>query len=203
MVESTLNTVEKGVDAVDPLHVFSPNEIPTRLILPEGLLSRTGDAYPIACARTNDSKHDLQVKEKPVQSNELVVEDANTKKPVIIIERTPHQPRQYDIYMASPGFQGQEPCAKGEDLYQRAKVTRFNKDLHVFLEGESHFVYVISKAGLAASYSTKHFIKRFGEKEPVASTHPWQGSSDMLEVQPGEDVLFMYCLAAIANEMIK
>lgn len=101
-----------------------------------------------------------------------------------------------------PVFDGQEPCDKSEDLFKCATVVRFDKVLGVTFEGQLEPTYVISKAGLAALFETKHWIKHVGEKEPVASTHPWQGSNDMMEVKPGEDVLFMFCLAAIAEDML-
>jgi len=191
-VEATLEKVEHGVDAIDPLHVFSPNEIPVRLVYKEGALSSTGEAYPVICARSNDPFHHLQVKERPTKSNEFVVEHPETKMPVMMIERT-LQPRKYDISMA---------VANDNELHPFAQVVRSDKVLHVILEGESEPTYIISKAGLAASYATKHWIKLVGKKEPVACTHPWEGNTDMLEVQPGENVILMYCLAAIADEMI-
>lgn len=204
-VEHTLDTVEHGVDAVDPLHVFSPNEIPTRLVYQEGLLSQTarGDAFPIVCARSNDSYHELQVKAN--KNTEFVIENATTKKPVMILQQSQEQ---YDIYTPpSPIAKGQQQPsdAKGDDLNHYAKVIPSDKVLHVYLKEESEPTYVISKAGLAKSYSTgtKHVIRHFGEKQPVvATTQPWEGKSDMLEVHPGENVIFMYLLALIADEML-
>lgn len=191
VVEKTLDTVEKGVDAVDPLHVFSPNEIPTRLVLPENLFSHSsGDAAPLLCARSNKQFHHLQV--KPTENNILEIDHATTKKPVLYIERT-HEPLKYDIYM---------PSDETGDLKHVAYVVRNDKVLGVIMEGDSEPTYVISKAGLAALYATKHWIKRVGEKEAVAATHPWQGTKKMLEVQPGQDVLFFFGLATIADEMI-
>jgi hypothetical protein len=201
VVEVTLDTVEKGVDAVDPLHVFSPNEIPIRLILPKSLFSNASDAViPLVCARSNDPYHGLQV--KATKSNELVIEDVNTQKPIIVIERT-LKPRKYDIYKGAPVFDGQLPFDKSGDLFRCATVVRFDKVLGVTFEGQSEPTYAISKAGLAASFETKHWIKHVGKKEPVASTHPWQGTNDMMEVKPGEDVLLMFCLAAIAEDMLQ
>ena len=190
-VEVTLDTVEKGVDAVDRLHIFSPNEIPTRLIIEKGLFERT-DTYPILCARSNETFHNLQVKAKPPMSNKLVVEDFVSEKPLIVIERILEL---YDIYMTWPVFEGQKPV---DGLYPRARVIRYDDGLHVFVGDD--LTYIISKARLAASYATKHVIKRVGEKEPVAWTHPWEGKSMMIEIDPKEEVLLMFCLAAIAEE---
>lgn len=192
-VEVTLDKVEHGVDVIDPLHIFSPNEIPTRLLYKEGALSRAGDAYPLICARFNDPFHHFQVKEKSEKSNEFVVEHSVTKLPLVKIERT-DEPRKYDIFMMSP---------EDKELYHFAEVLRDDKVLHVFLEGQSEPTYVISKAGLAGIYATKHWIKRVGEKKAIASTHAWEGNNDMLEVKSGEEVLVMYCLALIADEMIQ
>lgn len=206
-VTETLDAIEHGVDAIDPLHVFSPNEIPTRLVLPKQLFKYEGDAKPILCARSNNTFHNLQVQPKTAKSNTLVIEDATTLKPLIMIERTP-EPRKYDIFTTTPTFDGQEPCDKQGDLYHTATVIRNDeKSLDVIMEeGGTDPTFVIQKAGLAASFATKHWINRtphVHHDPPVASTHPWQGSDMMVEVLPGENVLFMFCLAVIANEMIQ
>lgn len=198
-VEVTLDTVEKGVDTLDPLHIFSPNDIPTRLLLEPNLFSRN-DAYPIVCARSNDTFHNLQVKKKtPESSNKLVIEDFGSEKLLVVMERKTCEPIEYDISMTWPAHKDHEPI---DGLYPRAKVIRDEKNLNVLFDND--LAYVISKAGLAASYATKHVIKRHaaaGEKdESVAWTHPWDGKSIMLEVASGEDVLLMYCLAVIAEE---
>jgi hypothetical protein len=200
-VEHTLDVVEHGVDAVDPLHVFSPKEIATRLIYKEGMLSQTGgESFPILCARSNDSYHNLQI--KAINNNEFVIENATTKKPVMVLT---HTSEQYDIYVPTPVVKDQQPATKEKDLYHRAKVVPSDSVLQVILVGHDEPTYLISKAGFAKSYSTgtKHFIQRIGEKGPVASTNPWEGKTDMMEVQPGEDSIFMYCLALIADEMLK
>ncbi len=199
-VEHTLDTVEHGVDAVDPLHIFSPNEIPTRLLYPENMLSQTeGDAFPIMCARSNDPYHELSV--KAIKNTEFVIENVTTERPVMILEQTQEQ---YDIYTPSPNFKDQQPVAKGEEMYHCAKVIPSDKVLEVYLNGEPEFTYTISKAGLAKSYSTgtKHVIRRVGENAPVATTHPWEGKNDMLEIHPDENVILMYFLALIADEML-
>ena len=118
--EATIDFAEKGIKAIDPLHLFAPNPNPTRLVLEEGLFSRTGVDYPILQARSNDAFHDLVVKGKTSPSNELVLQDAKSGKPVLVLIRTP-EPRIYDIYKTSPMSDGQQPAKTNADLYLRAK----------------------------------------------------------------------------------
>ena len=167
VVEHTLDTVEHGVDAVDPFHIFSPNEIPTRLVYQENMLSQTqGDAFPIVCARSNDPFHELEVKANT--NTEFVIENATMKQPVMILRQTQEQ---YDIYTPTPVVKDQLPDAKGDNMYHFAKVIPSDKVLHVYLQEESKPAFVISHTGLAKSYSTgtKHVIRRCTEKRNQSS----------------------------------
>lgn len=201
--DATLELSEKTVQALDPLHVFTPNPNPTRLILAKGLFDRTGsEAYPILHARSNDPFHHLQ-QTKSAASDELVLEDASSKKPVLVMDRTP-KPRMYDIYKTSPMTEGQavaKTTAGGVDLYLRAKVVMADEDLQVFMENESDVLYIITKAPGLMNFSSQKVIMMKGVEKPVASTSDWEDGTYMLEIMPSVDAGLMLTLAIAADDI--
>lgn len=200
--QATTAIAEKGVKAVDPLHVFDPSPIPTRLMLDHGLFDRINpDPFPILEARSNKSFHNLAVEGKKAASDVLVLEDTSSKKPVLVMDRTP-SPRLYDIYKTTPMKDGQAiaKTENGLDLYLRAKVVMSDKDLHVFLEGESDPVYIITKAPGLFNMSTQRVILLGANKEKVANLSNWDATSYMLEISPGIDAGLMLCLGIISDD---
>lgn len=206
--DKTLEISEKTVQALDPLHLFSPNPSnPTRLILPKGLFNAGGNDYPILHARSNDPFHDLIMKGKSAESDELVFEDASSKQQVLVMDRTP-KPRMYDIYKTSPMSDGQAVVKKstgGTDLYLRAKVLMSGEkgDLVVFMSDETdgEATYTITKAPGFLNFSTQKVIMMKGVQKPVASTSEWEDGTYMLEIMPSVDAGLMMCLAIAADDV--
>lgn len=200
--EKTMEIAEKTVQAVDPLHLFDPSPIPIRLILAHGLFDRIDpDPYPILAARSNDAFHDLVVQGKDKPSDEVIMQDASTKKPVLVLDRT-LKPRMYDIYKTSAMVEGQAVAKteNGQDFYLRAKVLMSDKDFQVFMEGQDEPTYTITKAPGLMNFSTNKVIKMAGEKDPVASTSNWEEGTYMLEIKPDVDAGLMLCLAIISDD---
>jgi len=89
----------------------------------------------------------------------------------------------------------------GQDLYLCAKVVMSGeKDLRVFMEGESDPAYTVRKAPGLTNYSTSRIILQKGVKDPVASLSNWEDGAYMLEINPGVDTGLMLCLAIIADD---
>ena len=206
IIDKTVGAIEKGIRAIDPLHIFAPCVQPTRLVVKTGLYSPSSvvDAFPIVECRTGNSFQDLEIKSM-VDNDLLVVQESTTGATVVVIERTGEHPNvTYQIFKTTAAHKGQEPVKKhqGVDLYALAKVERNSpRDLDVFMNNETKPTYTIEKAGILANCSTNYYIKQQGvNKKAVASTHPWEGKNDMLVVTPGMDILLMLCLGIIAND---
>ena len=186
-------------------YIFSPNEIPTRLIVEKNMFSRTSEAYPIMTARSGAPFHNLQVRERLFKSDEMVVEDATTGKPTIVLVRYIKQSGyRFHIYLTHPVYDCQEPInlmnvKRNERLYPFARAERASsKTILVTLEeSQSNPTYTIHKA-LMVAYPTKFIIQQ--NNKAVATTQEWNENSNMLEVKPGTDASLMLCLAAIADD---
>ena len=204
-VEKVEEVVEKGVNAVDPLNIFTPCIAPTRLVIKHSMFEME-EPYDILECRTKDSYLNLQVTANE-DKNSLVIQDTSTGKSVVIIERMGEMPDiTYEIFKTSPVRYDQDPTKKNndDDLFALAKVERTSpKDLQVLMNDQSEPTYMIKKAGIPANYATNYYIKQPGVKEEVASTHPWEGTDVMLVVNPGMDVILMFCLAAIVDDAEK
>jgi len=202
VMEKVEVVVEKGVNVVDPLNIFAPCIAPTRLVLKQNLFT-TNDTFTVLECRTNDSYHNLVV--KSTENDTMVIQDSSTGKTVVVVERTGEKPNAtYTIFKTSAVYDGQDPAKKtieGQSLYALAKVDRTSsRDFHVVMEQQTDPTYTIEKAGIPANYATNWWIKQVGVKEEVASTHPWEGNDFMLVVNPGMDVILMFCLAAITDD---
>lgn len=178
-----------------------------RLGIEKHLFSRTGVSAPILEAGTADNFHNLQIRGKVFEGNDVVLEDSVTGMPVAIaVRKYATAGNTFKIYSLRPVYTGQSPAnifKYNQRLYPYAEVKRRGKVLTVVLEGRSGPTYTIHKVVSHPSrkFPTKHVIRKHGSK--VASTSSGGGNSFILTVDAGADPCLMICLAAIAEEADK
>ena len=177
-----------------------------RLGLQKGLFSRTGKPLPIIAACSGSPFHNLQIRGRLFESNDVVLEDATTGKMVaVIVRKYATTGNIFTIYSTHPVYTNQTPAKLYKydgRLYHFAEIKPCDKVLNVVMEGESDPTYIIHRIAPHPSrqFPTKHVIKR--DDKSVASTrYHGEGNSFILTVDQGVDPSLMICLAIIADEV--
>lgn len=177
----------------------------------KSLFSRHGNTYPI---KTIDGAlyHNLRVRENEYCGLELVIEDASTREPsVVIVRYVSSNGYRFHIFVTRPTFDRQDPINRmhvkpKNRLYPLARVEQDHScsigTLQVFdAENDSRIpAYTIQRCQ-SFPYSSKYDINHHGLI--VASTCKQDENSNLLKVKAGTDACFMYCLVLIADEFTK
>jgi len=178
-----------------------------KLGIEKHLFSRTGDSVPVLSTWSGTPFHNLEVKGKVFESNDVILEDAITGRPVaVVVRKYATTGNIFNIYSPCPAYSGQTPAKLykyNQRLYAFAQVKPSGKLLNVVFEGVSNPTYTIHRIvpHTGRRFITAHVIKKQGEE--VASTRYGAGNSFILTVEAGADPCLMICLAAIVDEVDK
>jgi hypothetical protein len=197
---------------VHKISIFPPKETHTHLIVEKDLFSHTRDTYPI---KSSDRMlyRNLQVREKECSGLELIVEDASTREPKVVIVRY-IMPRGYrfHIYVTHPTHSRQEPIDRmnvkpKNRLYPLARVEENHSSSSSFLqvfdaENDSRtHAYTIQRTQSFPN-CPRYVIKHQG-KVVAWTCKDDEKSRRMVKVIAKTDASFMFCLVLIADEFTK